>query len=436
MKDYYKILGIKEEASGEEIRARWIELIKHYHPDSGKAEGEDETIKEINEAYEILENESTRFDYDLQRTLKRSIIKKTRRPKESRIYIRKIILPVGMVVLFLIVGLISFTWLRVAAPPKSEVPDEVAKGIERKTTSQIPSVEVDSGVKAQKRVPEEIKTEVMPPESEKIASVSPQASPSAVKRELEKKEKFGQKILPRAGAPTEVKEKVLAKEEPKPVKEPDRQGMVKSEARVRVDKEVSRDVPREVPKEPTVAILRPGKKLSPKTEEEKKEAPRDVPREVSKEPTVATLHPGKKLVLKTEEEKRTIPLPPPPLANEKEVKQFFSNYIDQYHQKDIGGFLSFFSSQAVQNQKDGMKQIKNIYTKFFGESKELQYQLEEMKTEIYQNAVEVKARFRVNQILKRGGEEKVWTGTIHWVLVKEDGALKIISLNYQNQKSP
>ena len=131
-----------------------------------------------------------------------------------------------------------------------------------------------------------------------------------------------------------------------------------------------------------------------------------------------------------------MPEAPPPLAKEEEVKQFFSSYIDRYQQKNIDGFLSFFSSQAVQNQKDGMKQIKNIYTKFFDESRKLQFQLEGMKTEIDQNRIDVKARFRVNQILKKGQEDKVWTGSIHWVLAKEDGVLKIISLDYQNDKTP
>jgi hypothetical protein len=134
------------------------------------------------------------------------------------------------------------------------------------------------------------------------------------------------------------------------------------------------------------------------------------------------------LAIKTEEERW--------LANEEEVKQFFSSYIDQYHRKDIDGFLSFFSSKAVQNQKDGLKEIRSIYTKFFDQSLALRYRVEGMKVEIYQNAVEVKARFIVDQTLKRRKEEKSWTGTVRWVLVKEDGALKIISLNYQNQKSP
>jgi ketosteroid isomerase-like protein len=221
-----------------------------------------------------------------------------------------------------------------------------------------------------------------------------QGSPSAAEWELEKKEESAQKILPKEEAPVKVEEGGLAKEEPKPVKRPVPQVVTKSEAPVRVEKEVPKEVPREVPKEATGA----------------------------------TPHPEKKLAIKTEEEKR--------LAKEEEVKQFFSSYIDRYHRKDIDGFLSFFSSKAVQNQKDGLEGIKNIYTKFFDQSQELRYRMEGMKIEIYQNAVEVKALFRVDQTLKRRGEEKVWTGTIQWVLVKEDGALKIISLDYQNQKSP
>ena len=139
--------------------------------------------------------------------------------------------------------------------------------------------------------------------------------------------------------------------------------------------------------------------------------------------------PAKRAVVKPE-------IAAPSLANEEEVKQFFSDYIRRYHRKDIDGFISFFSSKAVQNQKEGLKGIRSIYTKFFDQSQELQYRVEGMKIEIYQNAVEVKARFRVDQTLKKRAEEKVWTGTIHWVLAKEDGALKIISLDYQNDKTP
>jgi curved DNA-binding protein CbpA len=378
MKDYYQILGVEEEASGEEIQARWAELVADHHLDLERIEGENGRISEIIEAYEILGNESARVEYDLERDLKRSVIKRARSRKERRINIPKVILSVGILFFSFIVGLIIFRWSHLAINPKSKAHYEIDKILEEKTASQSPPAKIESKVIEEKEVPKEIKKEVIPQERKKIVSVSPQRSP--------------EKILPKSEVPVKAEEEVLAKEEPRPVEEPGPQVLAKSEAPVRVEKEVPKEVPREIPKEPTGV----------------------------------TLHPGEKLAV-------TLLLP---LANEEEVKQFFSRYIDRYDQKDIDGFVSFFSSKAVQNQKEGLKEIRNIYTKFFDESRQLRYDLEGMKIEIYQNAADVKARFRVDQILKKGGGEKVWTGTIHWVLVREDGALKIISLNYQNEKSP
>jgi hypothetical protein len=181
--------------------------------------------------------------------------------------------------------------------------------------------------------------------------------------------------------------------------------------------EVPKEAPKEVPKQ--VA----------------KEVPKILPKEVPKEAIRVTLHPGEKLTIGTKEEK-TGAFSRSLLAKEEEVKQFFSNYVDRYNRKDIGGFLSFFSSKAVHNQKDGFKGIRNIYTKFFDESEELRYQIEGMRTEIYQNRIEAKARFKVDQILKKPKKEMVWSGNIRWVLGREDGVLKIVSLDYQNEKSP
>ena len=42
MKNYYKILGVKETASEDEIRARWVELTKQYHPDLSESRYDDE----------------------------------------------------------------------------------------------------------------------------------------------------------------------------------------------------------------------------------------------------------------------------------------------------------------------------------------------------------------------------------------------------------
>jgi hypothetical protein len=60
--------------------------------------------------------------------------------------------------------------------------------------------------------------------------------------------------------------------------------------------------------------------------------------------------------------------------------------------------------------------------------------MEDTKIEIYQSAVVVKARYEIQQILEK--EKKIWQGRIQWILVKEEGGLRISSLNYQNQKVP
>jgi len=124
--------------------------------------------------------------------------------------------------------------------------------------------------------------------------------------------------------------------------------------------------------------------------------------------------------------------PSRPHPPEEEVKQFFARYIDRYVRKDIEGFLSFFSSKAIQNRKDGMEGIRKTYTNFFNQSRELQYRLEELSIEDYQNGLEVKAGYEVNQTLKKGGERKVWKGQGRWFLAKEEGRFKIISLDYQH----
>jgi hypothetical protein len=127
--------------------------------------------------------------------------------------------------------------------------------------------------------------------------------------------------------------------------------------------------------------------------------------------------------------------PPSLLATEDEVKKFFGNYIELYNRMDIEGFLSLFSSKAIQNKIYGLGGIRKIYTDFFNQGQEVRCQIQDIKIEIYQNAVEVKARYVIEQVLKMGGGKGVWRGNVHWVLGKENGALKIISLDYQHQKS-
>jgi len=124
------------------------------------------------------------------------------------------------------------------------------------------------------------------------------------------------------------------------------------------------------------------------------------------------------------------------VATEQEVRGFFDQYVERYNRMDLDGFLKLFSLKAKQNQKDGLPEIKIVYSDFFNQGTSLQNSMEEMKIEIYQNAAEVRARYSVNQVLKKGGEKRVLKGSGRWVLIKEDGMLKILSFDYRNERTP
>jgi hypothetical protein len=125
----------------------------------------------------------------------------------------------------------------------------------------------------------------------------------------------------------------------------------------------------------------------------------------------------------------------PLIATEQEVDQFLKNYIERYTGKNIDEFLWLFSLKAVQNQKDRLPGIREIYSNFFDQTQTLDCRIEDRKVEIYENAVEVKGRYEIEQIVKKGGVKKVWRGRIRWVLVREDGILKIISLDYRHERA-
>jgi hypothetical protein len=52
-----------------------------------------------------------------------------------------------------------------------------------------------------------------------------------------------------------------------------------------------------------------------------------------------------------------------------------------------------------------------------------------------QDRLEVKAQYELEGIVAKGRRMQTWKGQIRWVLIREGGALKIVSLDYQPQSS-
>ncbi len=63
-RDYYEVLKLAKAASKEEIKKSYRRLAKELHPDRNKASNAEEQFKEVQEAYEILSDESKRKAYD------------------------------------------------------------------------------------------------------------------------------------------------------------------------------------------------------------------------------------------------------------------------------------------------------------------------------------------------------------------------------------
>jgi hypothetical protein len=378
IKDYYKILGVKPDASEEKIRERWLELVKHHHPDLEPGDVEDERIKEINEAYQVLKQPLTRWEYDLQRTCERELGKSSARRWAPLC---------GVLILILVAGgvyLIGTDILSELNPrPTSTVP-EVS---EEKVSQPFPT-----RVAKETPTPKVTKEERVGNADDRVEKVAKPLTPSAA---VEKTVKV-QEAMVNVGLKNSV------------------QGLSKTD-------ELS---PKPVPAQSTKKI----RIEQPARAKEQISLKSNLHKDVSSG-SVAETQP------QPAETKLADHSRPPLVASEEEVREFFGNYTMIYNQKNIDGFLSFFSSQAVQNQTDKYEEIKRIYTRFFRQSAELSYQIEGLRIEVYENGAEAKAQFQIKQVMRAGGEIKIWKGSIRWVLHKENGALRILSLDYQNQKS-
>ncbi len=63
-KDYYAILGVKRDASADDIKAAYRRLARKFHPDVSKEKDAEDKFKEMAEAYETLKDPEKRAAYD------------------------------------------------------------------------------------------------------------------------------------------------------------------------------------------------------------------------------------------------------------------------------------------------------------------------------------------------------------------------------------
>ena len=61
-KDYYKVLGVSDQATEKEIGKAYRKLAKQYHPDANP--GAEDQFKDVSAAYDVLGDPERRKEYD------------------------------------------------------------------------------------------------------------------------------------------------------------------------------------------------------------------------------------------------------------------------------------------------------------------------------------------------------------------------------------
>ena len=119
-KDYYSILGAEEESPRADIERHYKRLARRHHPDRG---GDEEQMKEINEAWGVLGDSAARTAYDERRGESRRRVTHYRAhtpasspgakpdPLSGRIVGAALCIFVGLVLLFLVrAHYVVFLW--------------------------------------------------------------------------------------------------------------------------------------------------------------------------------------------------------------------------------------------------------------------------------------------------------------------------------------
>jgi hypothetical protein len=446
LKEYYEVFGLQEGASLEDVTARYMVLKRQIISSIEKGRKPDKTLQGINEAYVKLKQSKipAEVHFDLEEHLRKSITSLRAERRKARK--RRIILTSSILGVFLIVG-ISVMLQKPKETPRPgstspQAPGQKVKGslekaetfasLEPKTPEKMGPVSKAVPKEPSKPpLPEKAKPAAPQPSlAERPAASLPPAKPApsvdvalAVPQEPSKPPVNKEKAKPAAGGVAGVE---IAKQVPPPAPAPERPLKAPQELRAKAETFVVPPPPKPAAQAP--ALVAPPPKPPPPVETAKV-APQEASKTAKPESAKAPEPVGQK------EQPKVASVSPSAIASDLEVGNFFDNYLVRYNRKDINSFIGLFSAKAIQNKKDDIEKIRRAYENFFSQMESVNYQIAITGIEPKKDRLEVKAHYVLEGVVAKGRRAQTWKGQIQWVLVREGGALRVLSLDYQPQSS-
>ena len=114
---------------------------------------------------------------------------------------------------------------------------------------------------------------------------------------------------------------------------------------------------------------------------------------------------------------------------EKEVHQFIDEYLTRFMTMEVDPLMALFSKDAIENRVLPYADIKAAYTRVTATSKSVSCKFKIYSIKTYEQRAFVTGHYEAVQYFV-GGFGKIFEGDIQWILVREDGVLRIKEINY------
>lgn len=119
-----------------------------------------------------------------------------------------------------------------------------------------------------------------------------------------------------------------------------------------------------------------------------------------------------------------------PYVTEEEARQFIDEYAARFMKLDLDAFMALFSKEATENRMLPYADIQEAYRRTIAQSQSIQYQVKIYTQGPFMRGTLVSGWYKIVQVLKGEARSRVFQGNIQWILIRENGLLKVREVNY------